>query len=124
MQAPAPFSTAEVQRSVRDNRSKVKPFLTEPGEKSFFDGLQCTAFACIIKISPDTALSTLPDMVKNPGKSGEESGKVFRKIHGQSEKNFFRRKFAGMMELADIRDLGSRAMKRRWGSSPHARTMF
>ena len=29
--------------------------------------------------------------------------------------------FAGMMELVDIRDLGSRAI-RRWGSSPHART--
>jgi len=28
---------------------------------------------------------------------------------------------AGMMELADMRDLGSRAAM-RWGSSPHART--
>lgn len=28
---------------------------------------------------------------------------------------------AGMMELVDMRDLGSRAF-RRWGSSPHART--
>ncbi len=30
---------------------------------------------------------------------------------------------AGMMELADMRDLGSRAF-RRWGSSPHARTIM
>ena len=30
---------------------------------------------------------------------------------------------AGMMELADMRDLGSRAAM-RWGSSPHARTMI
>ena len=29
--------------------------------------------------------------------------------------------YAGMMELADMRDLGSRAAM-RWGSSPHART--
>ena len=29
--------------------------------------------------------------------------------------------YAGMMELVDMRDLGSRA-SRRWGSSPHART--
>ena len=29
--------------------------------------------------------------------------------------------FAGMMELADMRDLGSRAAM-RWGSNPHART--
>ena len=29
---------------------------------------------------------------------------------------------AGMMELVDMRDLGSRA-SRRWGSSPHARTI-
>ena len=29
--------------------------------------------------------------------------------------------YAGMMELVDMRDLGSRAF-RRWGSSPHART--
>ena len=28
---------------------------------------------------------------------------------------------AGMMELVDMRDLGSRAVM-RWGSSPHART--
>ena len=28
-----------------------------------------------------------------------------------------------MMELVDMRDLGSRAF-RRWGSSPHARTML
>ena len=30
--------------------------------------------------------------------------------------------FAGMMELADMRDLGSRAAM-RWGSNPHARTI-
>ena len=30
--------------------------------------------------------------------------------------------FAGMMELADMRDLGSRAAM-RWGSSPHTRTI-
>ena len=30
-------------------------------------------------------------------------------------------KYAGMMELVDMRDLGSRAVM-RWGSSPHART--
>ena len=29
--------------------------------------------------------------------------------------------YAGMMELVDMRDLGSRAAM-RWGSSPHART--
>ena len=29
---------------------------------------------------------------------------------------------AGMMELVDMRDLGSRGVI-RWGSSPHARTM-
>ena len=29
--------------------------------------------------------------------------------------------YAGMMELVDMRDLGSRAVM-RWGSSPHART--
>ena len=29
---------------------------------------------------------------------------------------------AGMMELVDMRDLGSRA-EMRWGSSPHARTI-
>ena len=31
------------------------------------------------------------------------------------------RSYAGMMELADMRDLGSRAAT-RWGSSPHTRT--
>ena len=30
--------------------------------------------------------------------------------------------YAGMMELVDMRDLGSRAVM-RWGSSPHARTI-
>ena len=30
--------------------------------------------------------------------------------------------YAGMMELVDMRDLGSRGVI-RWGSSPHARTM-
>ena len=30
--------------------------------------------------------------------------------------------YAGMMELVDMRDLGSRAAM-RWGSSPHARTI-
>ena len=29
--------------------------------------------------------------------------------------------YAGMMELVDMRDLGSRAAT-RWGSSPHTRT--
>ena len=29
--------------------------------------------------------------------------------------------YAGMMELVDMRDLGSRGVI-RWGSSPHART--
>ena len=29
--------------------------------------------------------------------------------------------YAGMMELADMRDLGSRAAT-RWGSNPHTRT--
>lgn len=29
---------------------------------------------------------------------------------------------AGMMELVDMRDLGSRAVM-RWGSSPHTRTI-
>ena len=32
-------------------------------------------------------------------------------------------RYAGMMELVDMRDLGSRAVM-RWGSSPHARTML
>ena len=31
--------------------------------------------------------------------------------------------YAGMMELVDMRDLGSRAVM-RWGSSPHARTNY
>ena len=31
------------------------------------------------------------------------------------------RKYAGMMELADMQDLGSCAVM-RWGSNPHART--
>ena len=30
--------------------------------------------------------------------------------------------YAGMMELVDMRDLGSRGVI-RWGSSPHARTI-
>ena len=33
----------------------------------------------------------------------------------------YRSEHAGMMELVDMRDLGSR-VERRWGSSPHART--
>ena len=37
-------------------------------------------------------------------------------------KNRGKSEYAGMMELADMQDLGSCAAM-RWGSNPHARTM-
>ena len=47
------------------------------------------------------------------------------KLGPQNQKNSGSNKpsliYAGMMELADMRDLGSRAAT-RWGSNPHTRT--